>query len=143
MSCMEISYKRRAAITARRKAAELFRMTSPKTVHLDDDPRRETACEISEKARSEGLLSKEEAEKLADISLIIHDRESNTYAAGEICLTLKAGTAAAAEYGASLLSKAAGSKTIPIVVGDLARKECREEAAKLGVTIIIIPDKKG
>ena len=49
MSCMEISYKRRAAITARRKAAELFGMTSPKTVHLDEDPRRETACEISEK----------------------------------------------------------------------------------------------
>lgn len=133
-------YQRRAANRARRKTRNQLGMTSPQVIHLDNDMERNAALRIVDDAEYKNLLSEDDAEDLEVVDLIIQDRASGTYAAGEISITLDAEDAVKAERRARLLSTATGYKVYPIVVGAMVLDECRVQAERLEVTIITVPD---
>lgn len=133
-------YQRRAANRARRKTRNQLGMTSPHLIHLDNDMERNAVLRIVEDAEYKNLLSEDDAEDLEVIDLIIQDGTSGDYAAGEISITLDAEDAVKAERRARLLATATGRKVSPIVVGAMVLDECREQAEKLEVTIITVPD---
>ena len=133
-------YERRAASRARRRAKGLLGMTSPVVVHLTNDMTRDAAGEIADQAESQGMLSTEDAEELEEIDLIILDRDSGRYAAGEISVTLDADDAVRARTRARILAAATGMTVTPILIGAVVLDECQKETEESEIVIFKVSD---
>ena len=133
-------YERRAASRARRRAKSLLGMTSPVVVHLTNDMTRDAAGEIADIAETEGALSAEDAEELEEIDLIILDRDSGRYAAGEISVTLDADDAVRARTRAGILAAATGMTVTPILIGAVVLDECQKEIEDSEIVIFKVSD---
>ena len=133
-------YERRAASRARRRAKSLLGMTAPVVVHLTNDMARDAAGEIADRAETEGALSAEDAEELEEIDLIILDRDSGRYAAGEISVTLDADDAVRARTRAGILAAATGMTVTPILIGAVVLDECQKETEDSEIVIFKVSD---
>ena len=133
-------YERRAASRARRRARSLLGMTAPVVVHLTNDMTRDAAGEIADLAETEGALSAEDAEELEEIDLIILDRDSGRYAAGEISVTLDADDAVRARTRARILAAATSMPVTPILIGAVVLDECQKEIEESEVVIFKVSD---
>ena len=133
-------YERRAASRARRRAKSLLGMTAPVVVHLTNDMTRDAAGEIADRAETEGALSAEDAEELEEIDLIILDRDSGRYAAGEISVTLDADDAVRARTRAGILAAATGVTVTPILIGAVVLDECQKEIEDSEIVIFKVSD---
>lgn len=133
-------YERRAASRARRRARSLLGMTSPVVIHLTNDMARDAAGEIADRAETEGALSAEDAEELEEIDLIILDRDSGRYAAGEISVTLDADDAVRAKTRARILAAATGVAVTPILIGAVVLDECQKETEDSEIVIFKVSD---
>ena len=133
-------YERRAASRARRRAKSLLGMTAPVVIHLTNDMTRDAAGEIADRAETEGGLSAEDAEELEEIDLIIQDRDSGRYAAGEISVTLDADDAVRAKTRAGILAAATGVEVTPILIGAVVLDECQKEIEESEIVIFKVSD---
>ena len=133
-------YERRAASRARRRAKSLLGMAAPVVVHLTNDMTRDAAGEIADRAETEGALSAEDAEELEEIDLIILDRDSGRYAAGEISVTLDADDAVRAKTRAGILAAATGMTVTPILIGAIVLDECQRETEDSEIVIFKVSD---
>ena len=135
-------YERRIARSLRRNSHRHFQINDGQLVHSITIPNNNYIPDLLDKATSQGIIGKDDADNAERIDIVIQGDGSDrrpAYAAIEASVTIEAHDITRARERADIISKAAGAPAKAAVCGARIDAETCALAGQYGVTVVILP----